>query len=223
MSVEEMIMNEKLKEIHEYLLSKGVDEEKLLWSDTSSVYLAMEIMEYTHRNQKRENGEDYANHPARCLVNYRELIGIGPEGDGDMDKDLLYRNGIPFDGVQEVCCLHDVIEDTEFTIDDVRDIYVDCGFEQYFDMYIKDALERITHDKEVDYGEYIIICLKNPISAIVKMMDLQDNLNVLGLVDFTEEKYRRSQGYLFWIFIINDAYRFLENVQNYKDALKEEN
>lgn len=222
MDVEEMTMNKKLKEIHEYLLGKGVDEEKLLWSDTSSVYLAMEIMEYAHRNQKRENGEDYANHPARCLVNYRELIGIGPDGDGEMDKDLLYRYRVPFDGVQEVCLLHDVVEDTEFTIDDVRDIYVDCGFEQYFDMYIKDALERITHDKEVDYGEYIKVCLKNPISAIVKMMDLQDNLSILGLVDFTEEKYHRAQGYLFWIFIINDAYHFLENVQRYKEALKEE-
>ena len=222
MDVEEMTMNKKLKEIHEYLLGKGVDEEKLLWSDTSSVYLAMEIMEYAHRNQKRENGEDYANHPARCLVNYRELIGIGPDGDGEMDKDLLYRYRVPFDGVQEVCLLHDVVEDTEFTIDDARDIYVDCGFEQYFDMYIKDALERITHDKEVDYGEYIKVCLKNPISAIVKMMDLQDNLSILGLVDFTEEKYHRAQGYLFWIFIINDAYHFLENVQRYKEALKEE-
>ena len=108
-------------------------------------------------------------------------------------------------------------------MDDVREIYVDCGFEQYFDMYIKDALERITHDKEVDYGDYIKICLGNPISAIVKMMDLQDNLNILGLIDFTEEKYHRAHGYLFWIFIINDAYHFLENVQSYKKALKEEN
>ena len=223
MNVEEMIMNEKLKEIHEYLIGKGVDEKKLLWSDTSSVYLAMEIMEYAHRNQKRENGEDYANHPARSLVNYRELIGIGPDGDGEMDKDLLYRYRVPFDGVQEVCLLHDVVEDTEFTIDDARDIYVDCGFEKYFDMYIKDALERVTHNKEVDYGDYIKICLGNPISAIVKMMDLQDNLNILGLIDFTDDKYHRAQGYLFWIFIINDAYHFLENIQSYKKALKEEN
>ena len=217
-SWEERPMNENLKKIHDYLIDKGIEEDNLLWSDTSSVHLAMEIMEYAHRKQKRENGEDYANHPARCLTNYRELIGIGPDGDGDMDKDLLYRYRIPFDGVQEVCLLHDVIEDTNLTINSIQEIYAYCGFEKYFEMYIKDALERITHNKEVDYGEYIKICLGNPISAIVKMMDLQDNLNILSLVDFTEEKYHRAQGYLFWMFVINDAYHFIENVVCLKDS-----
>ena len=215
-------MNEKLKKIQDYLIKTGVSKERVESGATSSVYLAMEIMEYAHRNQKRENGEDYAEHPARCLTSYRNLIGIGPNGDGLMDKDIMYHNNIPFDGVQEVCLLHDVVEDTELTVKDVRDIYVECGFENFFDIYIKDALERITHDKSVDYGEYIKVVLQNPISAMVKMMDLQDNLYVLDLVDFTEEKYHRAQGYLFWTFIINEAYHFLENVQKYKKELEED-
>lgn len=216
-------MNENLKKIQDYLIKTGVSKERVEGGATSSVYLAMEIMEYAHRNQKRENGEDYAEHPARCLTSYRNLIGIGPNGDRVMDKDIMYHNNVPFDGVQEVCLLHDVVEDTEFTIKDVRDIYVECGFESFFDMYIKDALERITHDKSVDYGEYIKVVLQNPISAMVKMMDLQDNLYVLDLVDFTEEKYHRAQGYLFWMFIINEAYHFLENTQKYKKDLEEDN
>lgn len=215
-------MNEKLKKIQDYLIKTGVSKERVESGATSSVYLAMEIMEYAHRNQKRENGEDYAEHPARCLTSYRNLIGIGPNGDGLMDKDIMYHNNIPFDGVQEVCLLHDVVEDTELTVKDVRDIYVECGFENFFDIYIKDALERITHDKSVDYGEYIKVVLQNPISAMVKMMDLQDNLYVLDLVDFTEKKYHRAQGYLFWTFIINEAYHFLENVQKYKKELEED-
>lgn len=215
-------MKETLKKIHEYLINKGIKEEKVIWSDTSSVYLAMEIMEYAHRNQKRENGEDYANHPARCLTAYRELIGIGPDGDRVMDKDIMYKYNVPFDGVQEVCLLHDVVEDTEFTIDDIGEIYEECGFGNYFDLYIKDALKRITHDKSVEYGEYIKICLLNPISAMVKLIDLQDNLYLLDLIDFSEEKYHRAQGYLFFAFIINDAYHFLENTQKYKNAFTEE-
>ena len=218
-------MKETLKKIHEYLINKGIKEEKVMWSDTSSVYLAMEIMEYAHRNQKRENGEDYANHPARCLTAYRELIGIGPDGDrvmDVMDKDIMYRYNVPFDGVQEVCLLHDVVEDTEFTIDDIGEIYEECGFGNYFDLYIKDALKRITHDKSVEYGEYIKICLLNPISAMVKLIDLQENLYLLVLIDFSEEKYHRAQGYLFFAFIINDAYHFLENTQKYKNAFTEE-
>lgn len=146
-------MNENLRRIKKYLLSVGVKEETIEDGRRSSVYLAMEIMEYSHRNQKRENGEDYANHPGRCLTRYREWIGIGPDGDRALDKDLLEQNGIPFDGVQEVCLLHDVVEDTELSLDDVRDIYVECGFKNYFDAYILDALKRITHDKAMGYEE----------------------------------------------------------------------
>jgi len=219
---EEGKMNKNLEKIRDYLIERGVDEKTIDGGMTSSVYLAMEIMEYAHRNQKRENGEDYANHPARCLTTYRELIGIGPDGDRVMDKDLLYHNNVPFDGVQEVCLLHDVVEDTEFTLDDVREIYVECGFENYFDIYIKDALERITHDKAVDYGDYIKICLKNPISALVKMIDMEDNLRILDLVKYDEERYHRAQGYLFWTFVINEAYHFVENVEKYKKQFKED-
>ena len=215
-------MSKNLEKIRDYLIERGVDEKTIDGGMTSSVYLAMEIMEYAHRNQKRENGEDYANHPARCLTTYRELIGIGPDGDRVMDKDLLYHNNVPFDGVQEVCLLHDVVEDTEFTLNDVREIYAECGFEKYFDMYIKDALERITHNKAVDYGDYIKICLKNPISALVKLIDMEDNLRILDLIKYDEERYHRAQGYLFWTFIINDAYHFVENIENYKKQLKED-
>ena len=203
-------------------MEKGVEEEQLLESDTSSVYLAMEIMEYAHRNQKRENGEDYANHPARLLETYREMVGIESQDYFCMDKDLMYKHNVPYDGVQEVCLLHDVIEDTKFTINDVRDIYVDCGFERYFDMYIKNALECITHDKSVDYSEYIKICLQNPIAALVKMIDMQDNLRILDLIRFDEKRYHRAQGYLFWTFVINEAYHFVENVENYKKQFKED-
>lgn len=219
---EEGKMNKNLEKIRDYLIERGVDEKSVNSGMTSSVYLAMEIMEYAHRNQKRENGEDYANHPNRCLTTYRELIGIGPDGDRVMDKDIMIKNRVPFDGVQEVCLLHDVVEDTELTLNDVRDIYVECGFEKYFDMYIKDALERITHNKSVDYGEYIKICLKNPISALVKMIDMEDNIRILDLIKYDEERYLRAQGYLFWTFIINDVYHFVENIENYKKQFKED-
>ena len=217
-------MNKKLIKIHEYLIDKGADEETLLEWDSISVYLAMEIMEYAHRNQKRENGEDYAEHPSRVLENYRKLVGIKPNDYFCIDEDMMAHNLIPYDGVQEVCLLHDVIEDTDFTIEELREIYIECGFEKYFDLYIEDALRKITHDKSMDYGEYIKICLKNPISAIVKMMDLQDNLRVIDLIDLNEDKYNRAKGYLSWILMINDKYHFLENANKYrKEFLNEDN
>jgi (p)ppGpp synthase/HD superfamily hydrolase len=217
-----MKMNKNLEKIRAYLINKGVSEQKVDSDLTSSVYLAMMIMEYAHRNQKRENGEDYANHPYRCLLTYRHLIGIGLDGDGLMDKDLLYENNIPFDGVQEVLLLHDVVEDTEFTLDEVRDIYVDCGFESYFDMYIKSALKCITHDEAVDYSDYIKIVLKNPISALVKIIDTQDNLRILDLIKFNKDKYHRAEKYLHNAYIINKKYHFVENIENYKKQFKED-
>ena len=216
-------MNKNLEKIHEYLISKGMSENTLEGYDTFSVYLAMEIMEYAHRGQTRENGEDYANHPSRVLFGYQNLVGIDSNHDYvDYDEDLMIECGVPYKGVQEVCLLHDVVEDTDFTFDDIRDIYYECGFKTYFDLYIEDALKRITHDKSVDYGDYIKICLMNPISAIVKMMDLQDNLRVIDLTSLDEDKYDRARGYLYWIFIINDIYHFVENVHKYKEEFKKE-
>ncbi len=200
-------------------METGVSEETIAKCDDSSVCLAMEIMEYAHRNQQRENGEPYSNHPTRCMRFYRDLIGVGGDGKQEMDKDMLYQNGIPFDGVQEVCLLHDVVEDTDFTLDELRDIYAECGFEKYFDMYMRKPLEYITHDKSVDYKDYILKCLKNPTSALVKMIDLQDNLFVLDLVELTEKKYERAQRYLSYIYFINDVYHFIENAQVYKAEL----
>ena len=92
----------RLKEIHDYLVSIGKKEEDLEQLDKFSVYLSMEIMEYAHRNQKRENGEDYANHPSRCLQNYRDLVGIIPDDYFCIDKDMMYENGVPYDGVQSL-------------------------------------------------------------------------------------------------------------------------
>jgi len=214
-------MNEKLEKIKEYFSERGMSEDEFEnWID-SSVYLAMLIAIYAHRDQKRENGEDYVNHPLRCLTEYRMFIGIGPEGRGDVDTDLLYECGIPFDGVQEVCLLHDVVEDTEFTFEDVRDIYYECGFERFFNLYISDALQRITHDKSVPYPEYIDICIQNPISAIVKMFDLQDNLRVIDLAEFNNKNKDRARRYLEHIFAINQAYRFIENIGKYREEFEE--
>ncbi len=207
----------RLKEIHDYLISIGKKEEELKELDTSSVYLSMEIMEFAHRGQKRVNGEDYANHPSRCMYNYRDLVGIVPNDYNCINKDMMYEYGIPYDGVQEVCLLHDVIEDGNMTLDEVEEIFDECNLGDYFRLYIKRALHNITHDKSMDYESYIKICMENPISAICKMMDLQDNLYVLSLTEFDVKNYERAEGYLLYLFIINVKYQFLENIARYKE------
>lgn len=215
-------MTELHKKIHAYLMEKGYQKEDLIRMDQSSVSLSMEMMEYAHRNQKRENGEQYANHPLRCFQTYRDMVGITWNNDDSVDKNLLFKNDIPYDGVQEVCLLHDVIEDTDITIEELKAIFSDCGFETYFDLYVKEPLTLITHKKSMDYDEYVLTyVMKNSISSIVKMIDMQDNLNMIGgLVSLDKSKYERSARYLKLLYLINSKYRFIENLHAYKKKLE---
>lgn len=207
----------RLKEIHEYLVSIGKKEEDLKRQEAFSVYLSMEIAEYAHRDQKRENGENYVQHPIRCMEYYRDLVGIVPNDLFCIDKDLMYRHGIPFDGVQEVCLLHDVVEDTDFTIEEIEEIFDECGLGDYFRLYMKTALTYITHDKTVDHWAYVCkICTQDRVASICKMIDLQDNLYILSLRKFDEKNYDRAREYLECMYLVNGGFQFIENVQAYK-------
>lgn len=206
----------RLKDIHDYLISVGKKEEELLKCDNYSVFLSMEICEYAHRNQKRENGEDYANHPFRCLGMYREFVGIIENDPFCIDKDIMLKHGIPFDGVQELCLLHDVIEDTDFTVKDLEEIFDECGLKTYFSLYIETPLKLITHKKSDDYDEYISQVLKHPTSSLVKMLDLYDNLNPTSLNQLNEKEEKRMIDYLSYVIVINRAYDFVNNMNKYK-------
>ncbi len=151
-------------------------------------------------------------------VNYRDLVGIVSDDYNCIDKDLMYEYGIPYDGVQEVCLLHDVTRNSDFTIDDIEEIFNEYDLGLYFRLYIKEALNNISHNDE-DYLLYMMLCMNNPISAICKMMNLQDNIYVTLLTKFDEKDYKRLQEYLMYMFIINQRYHFIENTQKYKEEL----
>lgn len=188
-----------------------------------AILLSNNIMEEAHQNQKRVNGETYKNHPLRCFENYAKLIGHLEEHNIERKSLLLRNEDFPFFGVGETCLLHDVIEDASFKIEDIENIFQKEGLSLYFDTYIKDALLRITHDKKMDYPTYIQICMENPISAMSKMMDLQDNLYVLSLSELNEKNFERARNYLSYIYQINKKYHFIERSQKYRVRYFEEN
>ena len=210
----------RLNEIHAYLKTKGLTKKQLATYDLISVSLAKEIMEYAHRNQKRVNHEEYANHPSRILANYQSLVGISTN---EVDTDKLLLSGIPFEGVQEVCILHDVIEDTDFTLEDIKDIFKEVGGLTHFEMWIEDALKRITHIKEMPYHEYINIVLENPISSLVKLLDLNDNLTLTSLNKLDVEEIDRCHRYIEYARQINSKYHFLERIQEYRKEVQKWN
>lgn len=66
--------------------------------------------------------------------------------------------------------LHDVVEDSDYTFEDL--------LEKGVDKEIVDALRMLTHEKGTDYFDYVrhIIDLGNPIAIAVKKNDLTHNL-----------------------------------------------
>ena len=65
-----------------------------------------------------------------------------------------------------VALLHDVVEDTEVTLEDLG---------REFPPEVVEAVALLTHDKTVDYSEYVKEVKKNPIAKRVKLADLAHN------------------------------------------------
>lgn len=67
-----------------------------------------------------------------------------------------------------VAYLHDVVEDTEYTLDDLR---------LSFRPEIVEAVDAITRREGEKYFDYIVRLSSNPIAKRVKIADLQENLS----------------------------------------------
>ena len=176
------------------------------------INISLEIAEYAHRNQKRLDGTPYILHPCAMFCAFKEL---SETANGDRDKELLMMLGIPGPGVFEVCLLHDVVEDTEYTFEDIAEIFYDKGYKDYFNDCILEPLTLITHNKKEPYPIYIDKVITNPISALVKMLDLSNNLIPFSLNRLEEKEYRRMLNYVKYLKVINDKYHFIERFNEY--------
>ena len=72
-----------------------------------------------------------------------------------------------------VALLHDVVEDTDTTLDDLRDMG--------FPAQVVDALALLTHDPAVPYMDYVATIKTNPLAAKVKLADLTHNSDLTRL------------------------------------------
>ncbi len=193
------------QKIIEFYKSKNEGPEDL-FSCTEDIAYA--IAEYAHKDQKRINGEPYFQHPYRVAGLFTKAITI-PEEDKLVPRYVIRQFLEIGGGIYEVCLLHDVVEDTELTEKDIRDLYYELGFGIEYDTYISLPLQAITHDKKEDYDTYISKVLKNRCASLVKMLDMVDNINVFGLLCIRDEEYQRCLKYLKYIKQINDTHLFL--------------
>ena len=147
-----------------------------LWNDHiypfSSLRKKAEIIaRKAHAGQVDKAGEEYFNHPKRVADNFYE------------DDKVI------------VALLHDVIEDTDITLEHLK--------EEGFSDAVLAALDAITKREGESYDQFIERVKDNPIALKVKMADLRDNMNILRLPVLTDKDLQRIAKY-------HKAYKYLE-------------
>ena len=137
---------------------------------TDKVKLAFEIAYEAHKGQYDKAGVEYINHP------------VTVSGKVDTENEKI------------VALLHDVVEDTTVTLDDLR---------QHFDEDIVYAIDLLTHKEEDDYMTYLSKIKANPLARAVKLADLEHNMDMSKFsrptkadFDRLENKYKRAYAYL---------------------------
>lgn len=83
--------------------------------------------------------------------------------------------------------LHDVVEDTSVSLADLE--------REGFSPEVIGAVRLLTHDKGVDYMDYIRALKDNPIARSVKLADLKHNSDLTRLKDHSEKTRERLEKY----------------------------
>ncbi|MBO5716370.1 MAG: GTP pyrophosphokinase [Clostridia bacterium] len=115
-------------------------------------------------------------------------------------KEQVDKTGLPYvfhpfhlaeqmqDEETTICALlHDVIEDTDYTLDDLKNM----GFSNS----VLEALALLTHDDEVPYMDYVKMIATNEIARAVKIADLKHNSDLTRLDKISEKDLERCQKY----------------------------
>ena len=104
---------------------------------------AIQIAARAHEGQVDKEGLPYILHPLRVMG--------GVEG---LEAKI-------------VAVLHDVVEDTTVTVDDLR--------REGFGEAVLAALLLVTHRKDQSYADYVVLCKGDDVARGVKLSDLEDN------------------------------------------------
>lgn len=124
-------------------------------------------------------------------------------------SEQVDKNGLPYvfhpfhlaeqmDTEEEICTalLHDVIEDSFFTIDMLKAM----GFPSD----VLEALKLLSHDSSVPYMDYVKEIRNNPLARKVKKADLLHNSNLSRLDIVTEHDKQRREKYLKALAILEE-------------------
>lgn len=130
---------------------------------TPTTKMAMKLCFQAHKDQTDKSGIPYVFHPIHLAEQMK-------------DEDTTV-----------VALLHDVVEDTHYTIDNLAAM----GFNDR----ILDAIQLMTHDDDVPYMDYVEKIKENPIAKAVKLADLAHNSDITRLDAIDEKAKARVEKY----------------------------
>ncbi|OJT23993.1 GTP pyrophosphokinase [Archangium sp. Cb G35] len=116
-----------------------------------------------HRGQRDKSGKAYILHPLRVMMRL------------ETDTERM------------VAILHDVVEDTPWTLERLRGL----GYPEE----VLSALDCLTKREGETYEAFIERVLPHPLARRVKRADLEDNMDVRRLLAFTERDAERMARY----------------------------
>ena len=125
---------------------------------------AYEIAKRAHLGQIDKAGEDYIKHPEK----------VASFVNSDEEKAVAY--------------LHDVIEDTELTLEDL--------YEYGFSKEVLKAVDVITKKKGQDYQTYLNSVKENKLARVVKLANLRHNSDLTRLPKITKKDLERNKKYI---------------------------
>lgn len=132
--------------------------------------LALRIAKKAHYGQVDKGGVEYIEHP------------------------IYVASQVATDEEKAVALLHDVIEESNYGLEDLRK----SGFPEA----IVQAVDVLTKKPEMDYQDYLALVKANKLARVVKLADLKHNsdlsrISELEMADFERaEKYKQAIAYL---------------------------
>ena len=130
---------------------------------------AIQLAAIYHAGQKDKMGKPYILHPLRVMSS----LGL----------DVTDTHRV-------VAVLHDALEDTEITAEDL--------YSEGFTEEQVHAIELLTKTKDYNEDEYFRKIMNNPIARAVKIKDLEDNMDlrrIINKADLGEKDLARLKKY----------------------------
>lgn len=130
----------------------------------STLDRAIQIAVKAHRKQTDKYDAAYILHPMR-------VMGLGRTEDEKI-----------------VGILHDVVEDTDWTFNDLR--------KEGFKEHIIEAIDAVTKRDGEDYDAFVARTARNQLAIRVKLNDLMDNMDIRRMPEVKETDVKRLNKYL---------------------------